>query len=93
MMPKQSSRATNRMLQKWLLSTAVPFLIEHKLSGELLGLSDILSVDCFDYLRTIMFDLKVTVSRKIGIGYSLGYALVLKVSMSAVDIAAQSTWY
>ena len=64
-----------------LMGTAVPFLVEHKLSGELLGLSDILSVDCFDYLRTIMFDLKVTSLREDWHRlYSLGYALVLKAS-------------
>jgi len=62
-----------------LLCTAVPFLVEHKLSGELLGLSDILSVDCFDYLRTIMFDLKVTsVKEDWHRLYSLGYALVFE---------------
>ncbi|MGD6932572.1 MAG: type I-A CRISPR-associated protein Cas4/Csa1, partial [Candidatus Bathyarchaeia archaeon] len=62
-----------------LLGTAVPFLVEHKLSGELLGLSDILSVDCFDYLRTIMFDLKVTsVKEDWHRLYSLGYALVFE---------------
>ncbi len=42
-----------------LMASAVPFLIEHKISGELLGLSGLLSVDCYDYLRCIMFDLKV----------------------------------
>lgn len=62
-----------------LLGTAIPFLVEHKLSGELLGLSDILSVDCFDYLRTIMFDLKVTnVKEDWHRLYSLGYALVFE---------------
>ncbi|XES78384.1 MAG: type I-A CRISPR-associated protein Cas4/Csa1 [Candidatus Bathyarchaeia archaeon] len=62
-----------------LISTAVPFLVEHKLSGELLGLSDILSVDCFDYLRTIMFDLKVTSFKENWHRlYSLGYALVFE---------------
>ena len=62
-----------------LMGTAVPFLVEHKLSGELLGLSDILSVDCFDYLRTIMFDLKVTSFQEDWHRlYSLGYALVFE---------------
>ena len=62
-----------------LMATSVPFLVEHKLSGELLGLSDILSVDCFDYLRTIMFDLKVTSNRDEWHRlYSLGYALVFE---------------
>jgi CRISPR-associated protein Csa1 len=42
-----------------LMASAVPFLIEHKISGELLGLSGLLSLDCYDYLHAIMFDLKV----------------------------------
>jgi CRISPR-associated protein Csa1 len=42
-----------------LIVSAVPFLVEHKISGELLGLSGILSLDCYDYLKAIMFDLKV----------------------------------
>ena len=42
-----------------LIASTVPFLVEHKISGELLGLSGLLSVDCYDYLRAIMFDLKV----------------------------------
>ena len=41
------------------LATSVPFLVEHKVSGELLGLSGLLSIDCYDYLRGIVFDLKV----------------------------------
>ena len=42
-----------------VLATALPFLVEHKLSGTLLGLSGTLSVDCYDYLRHIVFDVKV----------------------------------
>ncbi|MCP8309069.1 MAG: type I-A CRISPR-associated protein Cas4/Csa1 [archaeon] len=42
-----------------LMKSSMPFLIEHKISGELLGLSGLLSLDCYDYLRCIMFDLKV----------------------------------
>ncbi len=42
-----------------LIASTVPFLIEHKISGELLGLSGLLSLDCYDYLHSIMFDLKV----------------------------------
>lgn len=42
-----------------LRASAVPFLVEHKISGELLGLSGLLSIDCYDYLRSIIFDLKV----------------------------------
>jgi len=42
-----------------LIASTIPFLIEHKISGELLGLSGLLSLDCYDYLHAIMFDLKV----------------------------------
>ncbi|MBC7121098.1 MAG: CRISPR-associated protein Cas4 [Candidatus Methanosuratus sp.] len=42
-----------------VMATSVPFLVEHKVSGELLGLSGILSPDCYDYLRKIVFDVKV----------------------------------
>jgi len=62
-----------------LVSSAVPFLVEHKISGELLGLSDVLSVDCYDYLRAIMFDLKVAgVKEEWHRLYSVGYALVFE---------------
>lgn len=42
-----------------LYTSSIPFLVEHKISGELLGLSGLLSIDCYDYLKCIMFDLKV----------------------------------
>lgn len=61
------------------MATALPFLIEHRMSGELLGLSGILSVDCYDYLRGIVFDLKVSDEEKDW--YRLGptgYAIVLE---------------
>jgi CRISPR-associated protein Csa1 len=62
-----------------LMASAVPFLIEHKISGELLGLSGILSLDCYDYLRAIMFDLKVTGKPEDWHRlYSVGYALVFE---------------
>ncbi len=61
------------------LSTAIPFLIEHKISGELLGCSDILSVDCYDYMRSIIFDLKTGVKKQEGHRiYPTGYALVFE---------------
>lgn len=62
-----------------LLATSVPFLVEHKISGELLGLSGLLSIDCYDYLRGIVFDLKVAHEEKDW--YRLaptGYAMVLE---------------
>lgn len=40
------------------MATAIPFLVEHRLNGKLLGLSGLLSIDCYDYLRSISFDLK-----------------------------------
>ena len=62
-----------------LMASAVPFLIEHKISGELLGLSDVLSVDCFDHLRAIMFDLKMASSKEEWHRlYPVGYALVFE---------------
>jgi CRISPR-associated protein Csa1 len=62
-----------------LMASAVPFLIEHKISGGLLGLSDVLSVDCYDYLRTIMFDLKVADSKEEWYRlHPVGYALVFE---------------
>jgi CRISPR-associated protein Csa1 len=39
-------------------ASALPFLVEHKVDGRLLGLSGLLSVDCYDYLHGIIFDLK-----------------------------------
>lgn len=67
-----------------LMASALPFLIEHKISGELLGLSGILSLDCYDYLRSIMFDLKVATEpedwHKLSpIGYSLVFESVHEV--------------
>ena len=65
-------------------SSALPFLIEHKISGELLGLSGILSLDCYDYLHAIMFDLKVNDERRdwhriAPVGYSLVFESVHEV--------------
>ena len=62
-----------------LLAVALPFLVEHKLSGSLLGLSGTLSVDCYDYLRHIVFDVKVGGQpRDFYRLYPTGYALVLE---------------
>jgi len=62
-----------------ILATALPFLVEHKVTGELLGLSGLLSVDCYDYLRGVVFDLKFSQEEKDW--YRLaptGYAIVLE---------------
>jgi len=62
-----------------LMASAVPFLVEHKISGELLGLSGVLSLDCYDYLRAIMFDLKVAGEQRDWYRLSpVGYALVFE---------------
>lgn len=76
-----------------LMASAVPFLIEHKISGELLGLSGILSLDCYDYLRAIMFDLKVTGKPEDWHRlYSVGYALVFE-SVHEVPVDVCCTVY
>lgn len=62
-----------------VMATALPFLVDHRISGELLGLSGLLSVDCYDYLRNIVFDMKV--SDEVRDWYQLyptGYALVFE---------------
>lgn len=62
-----------------IIASALPFLIEHKISGELLGMSGILSPDCYDYLRCIMFDLKVDAHPEEWHRlYPVGYALVME---------------
>ncbi len=76
-----------------LMASAVPFLIEHKITGELLGLSGILSVDCYDYLRAIMFDLKVSNRPEEWHRlYSVGYALVFE-SVHEVPVDVCCTVY
>ena len=67
-----------------ILLTSMPFLVEHRMSGELLGCSGLIEVDCYDYLRNIVYDIKVSVSQKeISKNssfrlYTTGYALVLE---------------
>jgi len=58
---KVDSMATAQPYSKLqdIILTSMPFLIEHRVDGRLLGTSGMLSVDCFDYMRNIMFDLKV----------------------------------
>ncbi|MGC9209506.1 MAG: type I-A CRISPR-associated protein Cas4/Csa1 [Nitrososphaeria archaeon] len=60
----------------------LPFLLEFRVDGSMLGLSSSLSVDAFDYLRRIVFDLKYLRPesrpepwRRL---YVTGYALVLE---------------
>jgi len=65
--------------RKDVMATALPFLVEHRISGELLGLSGLLSIDCYDYLRKVIFDLKVSEETKDWYRiYPTGYALVLE---------------
>lgn len=61
------------------MATSIPFLVEHRISGELLGLSGLLRVDCFDYLRNIVFDIKVSDETRSWYRlYPTGYAVVLE---------------
>ena len=67
-----------------LIASTVPYLVEHKISGELLGLSGLLSLDCYDYLKGIMFDLKVQSEsqdwhRLAPVGYALVFESVHEV--------------
>ncbi len=62
-----------------VMATALPFLVEHRISGELLGLSGLLGIDCFDYLRNVVFDLKVSDEERDWYRlYPTGYAIVLE---------------
>ncbi len=52
-----------------------------KISGELIGCNGILSVDCYDYLHNIMFDVKTGIKKEEVNPYKLyatGYALVFE---------------
>jgi CRISPR-associated protein Csa1 len=64
-----------------MIMTAAPFMIEHKISGNLIGCSGILSVDCYDYLHNIIFDIKTGVKKgdfNFYRLYATGYALVFE---------------
>jgi CRISPR-associated protein Csa1 len=60
-----------------VILTSIPFLVEHRMDGSLLGCSGLISVDCFDYLHNIIFDLKVSNPRDLRL-YTTGYALILE---------------
>jgi len=63
-------------------ASALPFLVEHKVDGSLLGLSELLSVDCYDYLHGVIFDLKYlrpsSTAEPWRRLYSAGYAIALE---------------
>jgi CRISPR-associated protein Csa1 len=63
-------------------ASALPFLVEHKVDGSLLGLSGLLSVDCYDYLHGVIFDLKYlrpgSTAEPWRRLYSAGYAIALE---------------
>lgn len=76
-----------------LMATALPFLVEHRITGELLGLSGLLRIDCFDYLHGIVFDIKVASERRDWYRlYAAGYALVLE-SVYEVPVDVGCTVY
>ncbi|MCZ7358919.1 MAG: CRISPR-associated protein Cas4, partial [Candidatus Methanoperedens sp.] len=56
-----------------MIATSAPFLIEHKISGELIGCSGILSVDCYDYLHNIIFESIYEVPVDIGCTFFLNF--------------------
>jgi len=59
-----------------IILTSMPFLVEHRLDGSLLGCSGIIAVDCYDYLHNIVFDVKVgDVKGRLS---TTGYALVIE---------------
>lgn len=60
-----------------VISTSMPFLVEHRMDGSLLGCSGIIAVDCYDYLRNIVFDVKLASSTSTRL-YTTGYALVIE---------------
>jgi len=59
-----------------VISTSMPFLVEHRMDGSLLGCSGIIAVDCYDYLHNIVFDVKVSSTN--ARLYTTGYALVIE---------------
>jgi CRISPR-associated protein Csa1 len=80
--------------EKDVILTAMPFLVEHRMNGELLGCSGIIAVDCYDYLRNIVFDIKVgnridEMNAKL---YTTGYALVLE-SLYEIPVDVGCTVY
>jgi len=60
-----------------VIATSIPFLVEHRMDGTLLGCSGIIAVDCYDYLRNIVFDVKLSSSKNMRL-YTTGYALVIE---------------
>jgi len=76
-----------------VMATAIPYLIEHRITGELLGLSGLLRIDCFDYLRDIVFDIKVSDENQDWYRlYPTGYALVME-SVYEVPVDVGCTVY
>ncbi|MGC1119608.1 MAG: type I-A CRISPR-associated protein Cas4/Csa1 [Candidatus Methanofastidiosia archaeon] len=75
-----------------ILHTSLPFLVEHRISGELLGLSGLLSIDALDYLHGILFDLKVGKKKDFYRLYCTGYALVFE-SIYEVPVDVGCTVY
>ena len=62
-----------------IIAMTIPFIVEHRVSGELLGLSGLLKIDCFDYMRNIIFDIKVSPEEYDWYRlFPTGYALVLE---------------
>jgi len=74
-----------------VLATAIPFLAEHRLRAERLGLLGLLHIDCYDYLRGIVFDLKLGWEEDWHRLTPTGHAIVLEsVYETPVDIGCVS---
>jgi CRISPR-associated protein Csa1 len=74
-----------------VILTSIPFLVEHRMNGELLGCSGLISVDCYDYLHNMVFDLKFSSPGNFRL-YTTGYALVLE-SLYEIPVDVGCTIY
>ncbi|MEM2637077.1 MAG: type I-A CRISPR-associated protein Cas4/Csa1 [Candidatus Korarchaeota archaeon] len=74
--------------------TAVPFLVELRLNGSLLGFSEDVVVDAFDYLRHIVYNLKMVVlgKEKWHRLYPTAYALIIE-SIYEIPVDVGATVY
>jgi CRISPR-associated protein Csa1 len=80
--------------QEDIILTSIPFLVEHRMDGSLLGCSGIIAVDCYDYLRNIVFDIKVgnKIDELNARLYTTGYALVVE-SLYEIPVDVGCTVY
>jgi len=75
-----------------IILTSIPYLVEHRMSGELLGCSGLIAVDCYDYMRNIIYDIKYSSFNDFYRLYTTGYALVLE-SLYEIPVDVGCTIY